>query len=346
MADETNTPFIKKLRSRPSVTNPFAILFERICRVTPVRGVPKELEETALPNVRIALVSMPSKRKAEMELVPFSSVNEDSEPPPLDRDACKRTLVKFDKSFADKMLESFSEALHAALVDNHANIVCFNELGFPSLDMKPMTEAVQLAHKMSKEHNALIIAGSAHDARTLYNTAFLFHPGSDEHGHVFHKSISAISVEEFVSVPPERRVPLINIFGLRIASMICIDVADYASIASVVRCADHISVLLVPCYTPRFEDMARIAKVTSEAMPGLVALVNARLPDAPAGLHQIWRIGEKEEWAPAKLPSGGYVTYVDVDTNKLNEDRVKWQTSDDNDTSWLFGQRYKPVIYT
>jgi predicted amidohydrolase len=346
MADKT--PLIDKIRTgvqspQPDFRNPFSILFEKICAVGYVPSVSEKLQ-VKRPNVRIALVSMPTIPKAELEFQEFTSLIENSEPPPLDHDACKRQLVTFGKVFADKMLASFSEALKAALEDKGADIVCFSELGFPSLDMKPMMEAAEFAHEMSKKHDALIIAGSLHDARTLYNTGYLFYPGSKQHGHVFHKSISAVSVQELVSAPSYRRVPLVNIFGLKIAAMICLDVADYASIASVVRCADRVDVLLVPCYTPGFEKMAKIAKVTSEAL-GLVAMVNATLPEEPAGLHQIWRLGRKLEPPHQALPSGAaFVTYVDVDTEKLKGDRILKMTKE-NTTDWLFGSRNIPVVY-
>lgn len=346
MGDET--PLIEKIRTgvqgpQPAFRNPFSILFEKICAVGYVPGLSEELQAKR-PNVRIALVSMPTMPAADLRFQEFSSAVDRSEPPPLDHKACWRQLVTFDQAFADKMFASFSEALTAALEDKGADIVCFSELGFPSFEMKPMMEAAQLAHEMSRKHNALVIAGSSHDARTLYNTAYLFYPGSDVHGHVFHKSISAVSVKEWVSVPSYRRVPLVNIFGLKIASMICLDVADYASIASVVRCADRVDVLLVPCYTPGFEKMAKIAKVTSEAL-GLVAMVNATLPEEPAGLHQIWRLGRKLEPPHQALPSGAaFITYVDVETEKLKEDRVQ-KLSKENTTDWLFGNRNIPVVY-
>jgi len=90
--------------------------------------------------------------------------------------------------------------------------------------------------------------------------------------------------------------------------------------------------------------MARIAQVASEAL-GVVAMVNATLPDDPAGLHQVWRLGKKKEPKPDELPSGGYVTCYDVNPAQLKDERSKMPASAKR-MRLLFGHRdIASIIY-
>jgi hypothetical protein len=212
-----------------SKPNPLYTLAETLCYPYVLQNV------SALPRpddgfVRIALISMPN---FDYKLADFSLRK--NVPRGVDRTDVARTLAAVRGREPDRMLEAYTEALKSALDHHHANIVCISELGLPSRNIKPMVEALKIANEMSRSRNALIIAGSAHDFRTRYNTGYLFHPGGPATGWAFHKASSATSMEERITAPADRRVVIIDTLGLRIATLICLDIADYATLAAVMR---------------------------------------------------------------------------------------------------------------
>lgn len=280
--------------------NPFSTLAENLCRVRG-RTVP-ELARPKSATVRMAFVSMPEVRFAGTEIW---SLRVRKAPVGVDPEVWMRGLAAFADDGARLMFSAFREALTAALEELRADIVCVSELGFPSRNLIPLRAAKRLAHEMSQEHKAMIIAGSAHDSRTLSNTGYLFYPGCPQEGVTFHKALSAVSVGERISAAAPHQVPAVEIFGLRIASMICLDIADYASLASVVRVADRVDMILVPCYTKRFEKLVDIARVASQALPGIVALVNADLTDSVAARCHVARFGRLESPARKQAPQVG-----------------------------------------
>jgi predicted amidohydrolase len=293
--------------------------------------------------VKFALVSMPT---FEYETREFTSLRTKTAPRGIDPAAYVRRLVGVTAHASDAMLETFESALRFALVDCGANVVCVSELGFPTRNMLPMRQAQHVARSLSEQHQALIIAGSAHDARTLYNTGYVFHPAGPKTGWAFHKSISAISMNEHINSPAQRRILTVNTFGLRIATMICLDVADYAAFASLMRVADRVDVVLVPCYTKKFEKMADVAKVASKALPGVVALVNARVPDATAGPSQVASFGLLEVPEEGfRTANDAHVSILTIDHDKFQTARVRAKTSADPHIDWLFGSRDLPRVY-
>ena len=226
-----------------------------------------------------------------------------------------------------------------SLVELKANVVCFSELGLPSSNVRPMAEAKALAYEMSQKHGALIIAGSGHDERTLCNTAYVFHPNCPEEGLSLHKAISAVRVGEKVCAPSQRLIPLVKMFGLKIVSMICLDIADYASIAAVVRVGDGVDMILVPCYSKRFDDMREIAIVASKALPGVVALVNFHRKGTQR--CHIARFGELEDTSQEReLPLGARISILDLGFDDFQKSRIELQNSPDGDLEYLFGRRY------
>ena len=354
MPDQSSEEKVDSLRASFKVTpriNPFSWMVEKICGVRMVAG-DDPFRKDRPSTVRIALVSMP---RFPFEVNPFSSLSAGTTAPAgVDPEASARALVAFKGTAAGEMLHAFNEALDVAIKRFEAHVVCFSELGLPSEDMVPMLEAKQLAWQKSQDHKVLVVAGSAHDSRTLYNTGYLFRPGGPEEGNSFHKTISARAVGELISSPASRRVVALNFAGFQIAMMICLDVADYASIASVVKVADGIDILLVPCYTPKFEDMVEIAKVASKALPGIVALVNADFPEATAKPCQIARFGELV--APLKqetLKSGAIISLLDIDCAQFDKTRTEMKTSQEpeiqtmmREMESLFGRRDMPSVYT
>jgi predicted amidohydrolase len=322
-----------------SKMNPFSRLTESLCSAavvddedyTPIKR-PKE--------IRIALVSMPAwpYQLYDYDLAPKYV------PAGIDRKDFKRTLAWFTKPA--RQMRAFEEALQTALVELRANIVCVSELGLPASNLIPMDEALETAHRMSNRHNALIVAGTSHDARTHHNTGYLFHPGGPRTGWGFHKSFSAVSMEERITAPSERHVSVIETLGLRIATMICLDIADYASLASVMHVGDHVDVLLVPCFTKRFEKMLDIARLASSALPGVVALVNAKLSDSDAGPRHIARFGKLLEPSDVKrLPGGAEVALITFKQKQFQEQRTRKKTNPSRYIDWLFGNRDRPRIH-
>lgn len=275
MTRPPNDPFERARRKfeeavAHAAVNPLAILAPSLCKAKNLRGLKGKLAPTD-GVVRIAFVSMPA---FPYKIVPFKGKC----PTGVEKDDVLRTLAARADSVSEEMLNAFEEALKVALETMNANVVCVSELGFPNRKMQPMAKARQIAHKMSEKHDALIIAGTTHDSRTCYNTGFVFHPGGPDAGWPFHKANSAITMEERIAAPSTRHIPVMKTFELKIATMICLDVADFASLASVVRAGEEVSVVLVPCYTKNFEKMRDVALMASAALPGVVALVNAMVP--------------------------------------------------------------------
>lgn len=327
-------------REEQGLLNPFSIMVEKLCQVN--------LHKVESPNhppggtVRIALVSMPD---LTFERKFFSALRGKKKPPGVDPKAYSRCLAGSGREASKKMMVAYSEALEVA-ADWHANIVCFSELGLPGRNLIPVAAARRIACEVSRRHNLLVIAGSSHDSRTLCNTGYVFHPGGPSHGRAFHKAVSAISMGEYISTPSSKSVLAVEIFGLRVAILVCLDIADYASLASVVRVGDRIDMILVPCYTKKFEKMVEIAKVASKALPGLVAMVNAKLERSIAGTAQIARFGELEK--PTRelaLDSGATVSMVEFSFDRFQEQRTRLKTSPDNQMEWLFGRRDRPIVF-
>jgi len=316
--------------------NPFSSLVENLCEV---QAVPVDPLPRPGRSLRICLVSMPP-------LVPerdfrFHSYDTKSIPRGVQPDDCKRRLVALNRNVHKRLLDAYKEALLYAVDDFGAQVVCVSELGLPHRAIRPLAEAQNFASQLSKSHNALIVAGTSHDSRTLYNTGYLYHPGGE--GWAFHKTLSATGMGEFIASPALRRVLTVKTFGLRIAVMICLDVADYATLASVIRVKEKVDMVLVPCYTQKFDKMLEVAKAASKALRGVVAMVNAHIPNA---VCHIARFGEDEEPVRTKkFKSGAVVSLVKIDYENFEQERTGGQKARDyRDVDYLFGNRDLPQV--
>jgi hypothetical protein len=330
-----------RYRRKGKAFNPFSSLVENICqvRIHVVESLPNNGKEI----IRIALVSMP---QLDFKWRSFSSLRASKGPAGVEATAYLRKLVSFQDNSPQQMLTAFHSALATAIHDFGANVICVSELGFPSRNLVPTGAAKKLARQLASEHGVLIIGGSAHDCRTLYNTGYAFYPGCPAAGRTFHKALSAVSAGELVCAPSHREILVINAFGLRIAVLICLDIADYASLGSLLRVADRVDLLLVPCYTEKFEKMVEIAKVASRALPGVVALVNTDLPRAVAAPYHIARFGELEKAKDtASLDSGAILSLVELDYEEFQSRRTQLKTTPEDWIEWLFGNRDSPLIF-
>jgi hypothetical protein len=321
--------------------NPFSNLAGSLYRVGMHTAVTTDRRRESL---RIALVSMPT---CEYEIEPFSTLRSRQLPAGVDAETCARRLVRVKNSVSAAMLAAFKEAIRTAVETLKADIVCVSELGLPTRNLMISSEAVKYAYEASQKHEAVIVAGSGHDSRTLSNTGHLFYPGSPKTGQTFHKTISAVSTGEMVSAPAVRRILGVGFFGLGIAMMICLDIADYAALASVVKVGDAIDMVLVPCYTDKFEKMVDIATVASKALPGVVALVNANLVGSVAAPCHIAKFGALEKPSDVvALQSNALISVFELPQDEFVATRTRLKTAPENQMEWLFGSRDRPQLYS
>ena len=180
----------------------------------------------------------------------------------------------------------------------------------------------------------LIVAGTSHDKRTYYNTGYIYHPDGNSS---FHKTLSAADMGELISAPAKRRVLSVKTLGLRVAVMICLDIADYATLASVIRAGEKVDLVLVPCYTTRFDKMVSVAKVASGALRGIVALVNANLPGMTCRIDRFGKDVKADDEHP--FDSGAVVSLFEVNHETLQEERNKKHVRENRYVNWLFGRR-------
>jgi hypothetical protein len=224
-------------------------------------------------QIKIALVSL--EMPDFLEKAQQHSIVPGEKPRTIDAAACDRWLLHWNSKDMREMHDRFSIALQSAIDQHNADVVCINELGFPTSSAAYSSrKAISAARKLASKNECLIVAGSSHDSRTCYNTGHLFFPDCPVYGMPYHKQVSATEVNEYISVPAKRISICINAFGLELCVLICLDLADYSTVASIVQAGDHIDFLLVPACTENVEALERVAKSVSAALPGGVAIVN------------------------------------------------------------------------
>lgn len=332
-------------RAVANLRNPFVLLQHRISEAF---RVPVSQLAEKKKSVKLALVSMPELPSGEARMREHWVATEE-DLPDLDREACRRVLAELTPEFSARYARTYEAALRCAAFDHRADIICFNELGFPTLDQKPRPDTLALSREVAGpqhegDRGRFVVGGSFHDRRTLYNTGGLFFPGCPPPGVHFHKQVSAVTVEERISVPPRRVTPCATVFGLSVAVLLCLDLADFAAVAGVVRAADWIDLALVPCYTEWTDDLERIARSMSRAMPGIVALVNYQRP-GQTGLV-ITRFGETLTLRkPRPQPvAGACIHTLTLKVNHFLNEKLQHQSDMpiDQRMEWLFGRLNRP----
>ena len=123
-----------------SARNPFSrycskVSSARLVRIEPLSG--------SRETIKLALISLPLfeigwdidlHSKTPLNLAALPSVHEE---------ACRRLLVRHNARSSSILFRRYTEALTQAAQSLDANIVCFNELGFPTRpDGGPRTDAV------------------------------------------------------------------------------------------------------------------------------------------------------------------------------------------------------------
>jgi predicted amidohydrolase len=128
------------------------------------------------------------------------------------------------------------------------------------------------------------------------------------------------------------------VFGLNIAVLICLDLADFSAVASVVKNSDRVDVLLVPCYSEYTDSLKRVAKAASAALRGVVALVNYReSPEPPCIVEEFGKPSPSLVKAPRELESGGIIHTVVIQPQALRQRKLEIKGSSEERWEWLFG---------
>jgi predicted amidohydrolase len=240
-------------------------------------------------------------------------------------------------SVASDVEAQYRRAL-AAAIERRVHIVCFNELALPTRDGKPPVALFQHLRQQANKHNVLILAGSLHDWRTHMNNGYAFYPGCGEFGYVFHKQISAIAPGERITAPPQRTIAYTHVAGLTVASIICLDLADYNIVSAIVRA--QVDLLFVSCYaTVGTDALRKIGLAISECIPGQVFLVN----HVSAGLQPSF---ELDRGRLRDLPTA-FIDRARLATSTVSIEEVERRRQDFPDQwrsewKWLFSEDPAP----
>lgn len=317
----------------PWPPNPFGKTCEKIASARLV-GIPALAPEQ--DRVHLALVSFPPFDNTQIRLRKHTTLQGKADNS-VDIEACGRVLVDHSAKSARQLLEMYERSLKTALEDLRADIVCFNELSFPSRNQEPMRKAVELTRQLARKHRCLIVAGSTHDRRTLYNTSCLFYPGCEPNGLPYHKQVSATSIGELVSVPAKRQAICTRVFGLNVAVLICLDLADFSAVASVVKLNEKVDVLLIPCYSEWMDSLERAARAASAALRGIVALVNYRPPSPKAPCIVEERGQTRPVDSATEIESGVIIHSAFLDPRALQQKKLEIKDRTEPWVDWLFG---------
>jgi hypothetical protein len=324
--------------------NPFSTTSDRVTRVKPYT-IKSLANPRAKGTVRLALVSLPEMDKQTCSTAEDTVLRKRKgvHSTGLDHDACRRRVFHFADTRAAEVFGLCQIALDAAS-KNGADIICFNELAFPAVIHAPLKEAIDYFERFADENRTLIIGGSAHDRRTLYNSGQLFYPHDPEKPEkriYYHKQVSAIGTSELVSMPCERKTITVKAFGLHTAILVCLDIADYSTVASLFAGGNENELLIVPCHSKLMEDpLGKMAELMSRAMPGIVVLNNHWNPSAPESSSVVYKFGRKQSADSfTSIPLADHLSLVlyDIDLDAFRDERG--QRSDERDAmlQQLFG---------
>ncbi len=326
---------IKELKAKRP-TNPFSA---SCLHITKVKRIPldKALSKSAtmLTKVRFAFVSF--KKNSDDDFKDDSIFKSKPKGRGIDKDSCYRKLLRCNDQQVGEHWSLYQNVLRDALEKYKANIVCINELGIPANSNGPLDQFFDRAKYWAETKKAVIIAGSCHDPRTKYNTGYIFIPNCPPDGYAFHKQVSATTVGEYISVPPERHSIIVPAFGLRIGVITCLDLLDYSTIATLTQVRDAIDFILVPSCSRDVEGLGKVAIISSQAMPGGVAIVNYdRGRKHSSSMHLFGRKASEEPVLSEKINKNfGRISIYEVDLPSFGNKKYDLQDIEEN-LDWLF----------
>ena len=325
--------------SRRFAENPFSWACDKVFSATPVKVVAEisDIQDT----IRLAMISL--QPPASQKLIPCDCCSAIQGVPDEQRHSCHRRLIHLSQTGAKELYRSYKWALETALkAERKADIICVNELGFPAANYLPWPPAQNLSWRLAQKYKSLIVAGTSHDCRSMYNTGYIYYPGNDcpREGLSFHKQVSAIAVGERVCVPPERQTLSLRAFGLKISVVICLDFLDFSTTGSIVKKSETIDLLLVPAFTPSTVAFKKMALAVSEAMAGGVAIVNHYNSQGPP--RQFFTFGQRATDPDSGFQkeeitgNGAIITLYDIKYTEFNNKKTKCISKCDKDLRWLF----------
>ena len=256
----------------------------------------------------------------------------------LDADSCYRRLLRRTRARRAKSLRHYKNALTEAFAVTGVNIVVVNELGIPASPTGPSAEFFGRMKSWAKTESSLIIAGSYHDARTKYNTGYVFTPESPDVGYAFHKQVSATDAGEYISVPSERKSMVVQAFGYKIGVIICLDLLDYSTVVSLVEMRDTIDFILVPSYVEpeNMLSLQKVARSASQAMPGGVGIVNCHHGKTRSSTMHMFGKLLVPILDRALTDESGWLSVYEIDFDWFRAEKRKAQDDILPDLEWLY----------
>lgn len=242
------------------------------------------------------------------------------------------------------MYVSYKQALNFVSKEYHPDIICVNELGLPADQLGPVRKAINAVRGLANNtgHPSVIVAGTCHNVRTMCNTGYIFYPGCPYHGNQYHKQVSALEEEEYITIPPPRQPLVIRAFGLNIIVLICADLLDFTTVASIVQKHNAVDLILIPAHTESLRSMKIIAKAVSEAMPGAIAIVNCFTEEERPNLMYQFGSFKRASRVDPIHSCGGQVAIYEIPIIKFRDDKKNFQDRCSPHLEWLFNPT--PVI--
>lgn len=241
--------------------NPFSRGAQKIC--TSIIEVPTPLRKEERKHIRLVSISL---NKLERNIHAFSN----------DLDFPYQHIVgEFDQDGRNLLLDHFKQGINHAVNKFKADIICINELGMPVDQNGDVSlEAIEFAKDIANRHNCLIIAGTMHCRHTFLNKGYIFYPkeGDNPKDEYFkyYKNVSATGAGEFIYTPSERKLFRTQAFGIGIAALICLEIADYSSVAVLAQSKEVIDLVIVPCYLDEYGPMGKAARNLSIPVGGVL----------------------------------------------------------------------------
>lgn len=249
----------------------------------------------------------------------------------LDVKACGRTVCNGNGI----SWQQYKEALEQALEEGDADIVIANELSIPVTQTGLPEEFFNEIKYLANKKPSLIITGSFHDPRTNYNTGYIFTPEAPDGGYIFHKQVSATKIKEYISVTPRRQSIVVPAFNLNIGVIVCLDLLDYSTVATLVSLHDAIDFILVPAYSREIQSLDKVARIASESMPGGVGIINYCRSNMPSNLMYVFGKPQKPLMEKPLVNGSGKLSIYEIKWEDFRSEKWKRQYIED-DFNWLF----------